>query len=701
MSAKRKANKLLSEKSPYLLQHAYNPVYWYPWGEEAFELAQREDKLIFLSIGYSTCHWCHVMEKESFEDPEVAELMNKIFVSIKVDREERPDIDKMYMAVCQLMTGGGGWPLTIFMTPDKQPFYSGTYIPKEIRFGRMGLMELLPRIQDLWKHKREDLLTSANHLTTALQQLPQEAAGKQLNESALKIAFNQLLRNFDSGYGGFDNAPKFPVPHNIMFLLRYWNRTGDSRALMLAEKTLEYMRLGGIYDHAGFGFHRYSTDAQWLVPHFEKMLYDQAGLTLAYLEAYQATAKIEYADTSREILTYVLRDMTSPEGGFYSAEDADSEGEEGKFYLWSLDEIREVLNKEEAELAVRIFNIEEDGNFIDPTIRKKTGLNILHMTDPLDVTAKNSGISITELKDRIESIRSKLFSHRKGRIHPHKDDKILTDWNGLMIAAFAKAAQIFNDKQYTDAASKSVDFIMKNLRDSKGRLLHRYRDDESANPGTLDDYAFLSWGLIELYEASFKNKYLNTAIELTDDMIKQFWDYSKGGFYFTGKDSEQLLIRQKEIYDGAIPSGNAAALYNLIRLAKLSGKNEYEKTASQLIKTFSRDIERLPSGHTMWMVGLDFVVGPSYEVIIRGDEHSEATKDMISALRTNLLPNKIVHLNPNTDKDSNIFKLPDIVEESSDTKDTATAYVCVDYSCQSPVTDVNKMLELLKAKKSI
>ncbi|HLG28805.1 MAG TPA: thioredoxin domain-containing protein, partial [Candidatus Brocadiales bacterium] len=575
-----KPNRLINEKSPYLLQHADNPVDWYPWGDEAFEKARKENKPILLSIGYSTCHWCHVMEHESFEDPEVARLMNETFVSIKVDREERPDIDNIYMTVCQMISRGNcGWPLNIIMTPDNKPFFAATYIPKEARFGRAGMLELIPRLKELWTTQRDEVMKSANQITSALQQglgSSGQLKGEELDESSLEKAYDQLAGTFDSSNGGIGTAPKFPTPHNYLFLLRYWKRSGNENALAMVEKTLQSMRLGGIYDHVGFGFHRYSTDPNWFVPHFEKMLYDQAMLAMAYIEAYQATGKKDYEQTAREIFTYVLRDMTDPGGGFYSAEDADSEGEEGKFYLWSEREIKQVLGKDDAEFFIKVFNIDEEGNFGEEATGRKTGDNILHLKKPVAEIALSLNISQEELNKKIQVAREKLFKVREKRVHPHKDDKVLTDWNGLMIAALAKGSQAFNEPEYSVAAGRAVDFILKNLRDKSGELLHRYRDGESGIRANVTDYAFLVWGLTELYEATFDVNYLKTALELNRELIENFWDEDNGGFYFTSSDVEELIVRQKEINDGAIPSGNSVAMLNLIRLGRITANSDLE-----------------------------------------------------------------------------------------------------------------------------
>ena len=452
----RPPNRLIYEKSPYLLQHAYNPVDWYPWGDKAFEKAQKEDKPIFLSIGYSTCHWCHVMERESFEDPEVARMMNKLVISIKVDREERPDLDHIYMTVSQLLTGSGGWPLNIMMTPGKRPYFAATYIPRQTRLGRTGMMDLIPRLAQVWKDQRKEVIDSAEKIVTALKSLESNGSEGELDASVLDTAYKQLSERFDDKHGGFGEAPKFPTPHNLLFLLRHWKRTGNPSSLEMVEKTLRDMRMGGIYDHVGFGFHRYSTDQNWLVPHFEKMLYDQALLVMAYTEAYQATSKEEYHVSAREILTYVLRDMTALEGGFYSAEDADSEGVEGKFYLWSEEEIRTILPPEEADLVIKGFNIRKDGNFVDEAAKRKTGVNILHLQKTLPEIASDLKMSEQVLQELWTSARKKLFSVREKRVYPQKDDKIMTDWNGLMIAALAKASAGFGVVEYADAAEKAV-----------------------------------------------------------------------------------------------------------------------------------------------------------------------------------------------------------------------------------------------------
>ncbi|MHA1350228.1 MAG: thioredoxin domain-containing protein [Promethearchaeota archaeon] len=682
-----KYNKLITEKSPYLLQHAKNPVNWYPWGDEAFDKAKSEDKPIFLSIGYSTCHWCHVMAHESFEDSYVGKLMNETFVSIKVDREERPDIDKIYMAVCQLMTGSGGWPLTIVMTPDKKPFFAGTYFPKESRFGRIGIIDLIKRIDNLWKTERKQLLDSSEKIIFALQDVNTESPGNSLTKSVLNNTYSQLSARFDKKNGGFGTSPKFPTPHNLLFLLRYWKRTGDENALAMVEKTLKQMRMGGIYDHIGFGFHRYSTDSDWLVPHFEKMLYDQSLLTLAYLETHQATNKKEYANTAEEIMTYVLRDMTSPEGAFYSAEDADSEGEEGKFYVWSKKEIEEIL-AEKAERFSKLYNVSVDGNFLDEATRTKTRKNILHL---------NLG-SPNAINFDLESSRKQIFETREKRIRPHKDDKILTDWNGLMIAAFAKAGYILKEPKYIESAKKAVNFVFNEMKNSDGRLLHRYREGGADILAFLDDYAFLIWGLINLYEATFDTLYLKKAVELTEEQLELFWDNSIGAFFFTAKDAESLLTRQKDTYDGAIPSGNSVAMLNLLRLAQLTGNDNYEKKADYLGRVFAENVRANPVAYSLMMVAVDYAVGPTYSLVIAGDTGNEDTNHMLDEIRKQFLPNKSLifrpteQLNPEIDKFSNFVQFFDKYEGK------ATAFVCINKTCKAPTNDINKALEHLSSK---
>lgn len=689
-----KFNRLIFEKSPYLLQHAANPVDWYPWGEEAFQQASQQDKPLFLSIGYATCHWCHVMERESFENPQAAELINKNFIPIKVDREERPDIDNIYMSVCQAVTGTGGWPLTVLLTPDKKPFFVGTYFPRESRFGRTGLMELIPKVADLWVNKRNELLDSAEKITNHLWETSQNPRGN-LDPGVVQQAFDQLRSRYDPVQGGFGAAPKFPSPHNLLFLTRFWKGTGDPNALEMVEKTLQEMRLGGIYDQIGFGFHRYSTDAAWRLPHFEKMLYDQAMLTMAYMEGYLATGKTEYAQVVREVLTYVLRDMTAPEGGFYSAEDADSEGEEGLFYLWTQEEFRENLGPEAAQLFSSVFNIEEEGNFADEATNNLTGRNLLYLKAPLEEHAERVNFESDDLARLWEEVRAHLFEVREQRVHPLKDDKILTDWNGLMIAALAKAGAGLGDPSYIQAASRAADFIWDQLRDEDGKLLKRYRDGEAGLSAHLDDYAFLIWGLLELYQAGFLTSHLERALLLTKIMIEDFWDEDKGGFFFTAKGQSDLILRGKEIYDGAIPSGNSVAYQNLIRLGRMLSRPDFEEKARSIGEAFSAQINQLPLGYTQLMVGILLAESPPCEVVISGNPDSPDTREMILRLRDLYLPNKVMMLRP-ADPDQRLFELVPVLREQIPIEERATAYVCRNYQCNAPTTDIEELLKLVE-----
>jgi uncharacterized protein YyaL (SSP411 family) len=690
-------NQLIHEKSPYLLQHAHNPVDWFPWGDKAFAEAKKENKPIFLSIGYSTCHWCHVMERESFENPQIAKLMNDAFINIKVDREERPDIDSLYMSVAQMMTGSGGWPLTIIMTPDKKPFFAATYIPPESRFGRIGMDELIPEIQRLWKQDRKRLDIITKNIQENLESSARGSSGAKLEEGVLEMTYDRLQERFDEQYGGFGFRPKFPSPHNLLFLLRYWKRTKNGEALRMVEKTLQAMRLGGIFDHVGFGFHRYSTDPKWLLPHFEKMLYDQAMLTMAYAEAYQATKKDEYAQTVREIISYVRRDMTSPEGGFYSAEDADSEGEEGKFYVWTEEEVCRVLSKKEADVYLKVYNFKVDGNFLEEATGKRMGTNIPHLQNSLAVEAKAQKITEKAFVKILGGARKKLFTVREQRIHPHKDDKILTDWNGLMIAALAKTARVLDEPYFAEAAKDAVTFILTQMQNEEGRLLHRYRDGEVAIPAFLDDYAFMIWGLLELYETTLEPEYLQKAIDLNTELLTHFWDKTHGGFFFTADDAEDLLVRKKDAYDGAIPSGNSVAMLNLLRIGRLTAKSEFELKAAKIGQAFTGDVLNAPLGFSFMISSVDFAVGPSFEIVIVGDPAAADTQTMIRAINDQFIPNKVSLLVPTDERAENIVQLAPFVKEYTAIEGKSTAYICSNHVCQNPTTNTQKMLELLRS----
>jgi uncharacterized protein YyaL (SSP411 family) len=637
------------------------------------------------------------MEKESYENAEIAELLNDAFLSIKVDREERPDLDSVYMKVCQQLTGAGGWPLHIIMTPDKKPFFAATYIPSETRFGQPGMKELIPKVKELWTTHRNELLESATNITQLFRgtENSQEPPAEELGPSTLDEAYFQLSQNFDDGNGGFGNAPKFPSPHNLTFLLRYWKRTSDPKALEMVKKTLKTMRHGGIYDQLGFGFHRYSTDSKWLVPHFEKMLYDQAMLTMAYAEAYQVTQDEEFNRTGRETITYVLTDITDPAGGFYSAEDADSEGQEGKFYLWTEEEIRQQLSPDEADFAIEIFDVKKEGNFDDAQSGKRTGKNILHLQKSPAEIALDTHRPLQNVQKRFNQIRNRLFEVRQKRVHPGRDDKILADWNGLMIAALSKAAQAFNEPEYARAAKRAADFILNNMRDSEKRLYHRYRDGEAKVHGFLDDYAFFVWGLMELYETVFDIEYLQLAADLTEIQLRHFWDEQHGGFYLTPDDADVTLIRDKETYDGALPSGNSVACLNLIRLAHMTGEARYEQKAVQLLRSFSNPVSRAPSASTQLMNALDFAIGPSCEVILVGDPDKADFKKMTERLRCRFTPRKVVLLSPSPDQRKATRYLDTFTQGLTSKEGKATAYVCCNRVCNPPTTDADKMMQLI------
>ena len=678
-------NRLVNESSPYLLQHKNNPVDWYPWSEEAFLKAKELDLPIFLSIGYSTCHWCHVMEKESFEDKEVAKLMNENFISIKVDREERPEIDHLYMSVCQAMTGRGGWPLTIIMSPDKEPFFAGTYFPKNGRFGRPGMMQIIPSIGNAWKTKRKDLLESANRIEKYLIESNNKNIGEKLNKTILNDAYSAFVQNFDKDYGGFSNQPKFPSPQNIIFLLRFYHMTKNETALLMAEKTLEKMRIGGIFDQIGYGFHRYSTDREWLVPHFEKMLYDQAMLAIAYTEAFQVTNKKIYKQIAMEILTYVERDLTDTRGGFFSAEDADSEGEEGIFYLWTTKELKQLLDDSEYSFVKKVFNVKKDGNYKDESTKLFNGKNILHIS------------SINALNDpMIAQIQKKLFLNRKKRIHPLKDDKILTDWNGLMIAAFAKAGDVFSNEKYLEISIKSADFISKNLKNDKNRLLKRYRNGKSGIDAHIDDYAFFIWGMLELYESTFNIKYLKEAINLTSVIEEDFSDDNDAAFFLGGNKSEKMIVRTITGYDGAIPSGNSIMAMNLLRLSKITGNTQWADRAEKLFQTFSNEIKRSPTAFSSMLTAYMFEIDSPKEIVIVGSLKNKETNQLIKRIKTKYNPSKVM-LFKNTD--DSLKKLSLIAPWTSTQymiNEKTTFYVCKDFACKIPTTDIIDALKFIE-----
>jgi uncharacterized protein YyaL (SSP411 family) len=668
-------NRLATEKSPYLLQHAHNPVDWYPWGDEAFKKAAAEDKPIFLSIGYATCHWCHVMERESFENEEIAALMNKAFVCIKVDREERPDIDNIYMTVCQMMTGSGGWPLTIVMTPEKKPFYAATYIPPEGRYGRIGMKQVIPRISDAWKNRRAEVLDSANQITDGLGRQTAQGSGAGLDPSLLQAGYEALMQQVDKHKGGFGSHPKFPTPHRLVFLLRQ----GEPKGIAAVEHTLEEMYKGGIFDQIGFGFHRYSTDADWLVPHFEKMLYDQALLAIAYTEAYELTGKKLYADVATDILTYVLRDMTAPEGGFYSAEDADSEGEEGLFYIWSAEEIRSIVGNDYAFVSTT-WNIAESGNFRDESTGTMNGKNIPHLSDLLSAEGAR----------RISTPREKLFNVRENRIHPLKDTKILADWNGLMIAAFAKAGRAFGNDHYIQVARRANAFVESEMRQENGELWHRWREGDKAVKGQLEDYAFMIFGLLELYESTLDARYLETALNYNDVLTGAFVDKEKGGYFMTAEDAEALIIRPKELYDGAIPSGNSVHMLNLLKLARLTGVPELERQAAETGKAFGGSIDRSPSNYSQALIALQFALGETVEIVVVGEKDDPETNMMLDHINTVYKPGKVV-LFKDAENTGKLAELAPFTENQNRVDGKPTVYICRNFACEKPINSLEDL----------
>lgn len=673
MSQNKKPNHLIHELSPYLLQHAYNPVNWYPWSEEAFAKAKTEDKPIFLSIGYSTCHWCHVMEDESFEDEEVATYLNEYFVSIKVDREERPDIDSVYMTVCQSLTGQGGWPLTILMTPEGHPFYAGTYFPKQSRYGRPGLMDILKSLIKTWQNHREKIeeVTSdiQAHLTDLSTHIPSQT---ELSPTLFKNALQHFKAIYDFEFGGFGEAPKFPTPHRLMYLLR----TDDEEAIEMVKKTLDQMYKGGLFDHIGYGFSRYSTDEAWLVPHFEKMLYDNALLIMTYLEAYEVTKEKRYLMIATKTLDYVLRNLHHQEGGFYCAEDADSEGEEGKYYLFTDEEIIKLLGKEQGEFFNHYYNVTSEGNFEGKTI-----LNRLHTSIELD-------------EEKIEPLREKVLAYRASRYHLHKDDKILTSWNGLMLVALAKAYRVTQEEKYESLIHETITFINENLLD-QGRLLARFREGKSHFLGYLDDYAFYVYGLIESYQSTFNTDYLSLAIKLTRDMIELFKDVEAGGYYLYGKDAETLMIRPKETYDGAMPSGNSVAAYNLIRLARLTGDVDLEKEAMEQLQFMATHATHYEISHAFYLIAAKFAIESSQELIAVLPQ-----AQMLNDFKSFLSTNPLFHLTVVVKTKENELELNQLIPYLSNYAYSSQPafYVCEGGSCRQPIHDLNQLNEVFKKK---
>jgi hypothetical protein len=683
-------NRLRFEKSPYLLQHADNPVDWYPWGDEAFSKAAEQDKPIFLSIGYSTCHWCHVMEEESFQDPEVARLLNESFICIKVDREEHPDVDQHYMAVCQLITGTGGWPLNVFVTPQKEAFLAATYLPKHSMQGRPGLMELAERVSRLWMENRDSLVASAHGIVELLHSLHPVPGAQTPSQSVLQGAYEDLRFSFDRKYAGFGKSRKFPTPHHSLFLLRYWARTREPKALQMVERTLTAMRLGGIFDQVGHGFHRYTIDRRWHVPHFEKMLYDQAMMTLAYLEAYHATGKPFYARTARETLGYVTDELTDPEGGFYTAQDADTEEGEGSFYLWTHDEITEHLDPESAKLVTRLFCVHPQGNYRDEVTDQLTGRNVLRRLEPLSRTAATMGVEPHLLADRVERARLRLKERRAERPAPATDDKILTDMNGLAIAAFARVGRVLKEQSFVDRARRCATFVRNELRRPSGKLLHRYRDGEAAIEGLLDDYAFLIWGLIELYQADHDDGWLEWAEELADLLRERFWIEEHKAFFLSTRGDEDLPLRMAETHDGAIPSGNSVSLYALLKLARLADRGDLEKLAREGLGALTEKAASFAQQHTFLMCGLEEMLGPRRNVVVVGDPNSPDTRALLDEVDHHYIPDATVLVQSPTGKRKGGHGLQRTGPHRQ-VHGKATAYLCTSTACLPPATDTNTL----------
>ncbi len=698
---KKHTNALIREKSPYLLQHAHNPVKWLPWSEAAFEKAKKENKLIFLSIGYSTCHWCHVMEKECFEDEQVAALLNRDFVCIKVDREERPDVDDVYMSIAQGLGSGNGWPLTVVMTPDRRPFFAGTYIPKHDKYGIMGLMTRLPvlvRQVRYGSNLLDEAVARAQRRIELLNRPGSGTGGYRIEQAQLAGVFHGLMAGHDPVFGGFGISLKFPQPHQLLYLLSYHERTGDKSALAAVKLTLDRIRAGGVYDQLGYGIHRYAVDRMWKVPHFEKMLYDQAQLAMAAAECYRATGETKYRRMTEELFAYVLGDLSSPEGGFYSAEDADSEGEEGKFYLWTADELKRVLSDEQFAAFSKVYDVRPQGNWIDRATGEPQSTNILFMTDSGATTFAEAP---DELKRHLDAAHVKLLAQRAKRIRPQRDDKIMADWNGLMIASLARGGRLLEQRRYVDAAAKAFEFIQTHLRSERGRLLHRWCRGSAGVPAYLDDHAFLAWGAIELYKATYDPKYLKAAARLAKEMNGRFWDDSEGGYFFTAADAERLPIRPKKFADMAVPSGNSVATLVLSELGRLTGEPKFEDRADTLERLLSSGVLRMPSRATQFAVALEYRRRPGVEVVVVGDAGSAETERMLSLLQKHAATGNIaILLKDVKDTTGLLAEVAPFTRNYRQIGGTATAYVCRNRTCQAPTNDPEVMLRHVNAAAS-
>ncbi|HEU4344167.1 MAG TPA: thioredoxin domain-containing protein [Candidatus Binatia bacterium] len=678
-------NRLIDEVSPYLQQHAHNPVEWYPWGEEAFLRAKNENKPVLLSIGYSACHWCHVMERESFEDEKIAKLMNELFVNIKVDREERPDVDEIYMNAVQMLTGRGGWPMTVFLTPDGKPFYGGTYFPPEDRHGMPGFPRILVSVAQAYRERPQDVQNSVEQIHAALQRLSQSKPSKQaFAPDTIARASEEISRAYDSENGGLGQAPKFPHPGVYELFLRHYHRSRNPRYLEMVTHTLRKMAEGGIYDHLGGGFHRYSVDAKWLVPHFEKMLYDNAQLVRIYSQAYALTGTALFKTVVEETVEYLLREMLHLEAGFYSTQDADSEGEEGKFFVWSPEEVNRILGEETAEVFSRIYDVTEFGNF--------EGKNILHRVLTFEQAARLFKRDVKTIADLVSKAKKQLFQEREKRIKPFRDEKIITSWNGLMLSGLAEAIKIAPKPSYVEAATRTVQFIFAKLyRDA--HLLHTYKDGIAKLPGYLDDYAFLGAGLLDLYEATFERASLERAIQLADSMIDEFSDSADGAFFSTGKSHEPLISRPKPAFDGSIPSGNALAAQLLLRLYHYTGREEYLRRGEAVMHSFQSGIESQPFGFAHMLCALDFYLEKPKEIVVLGKRDDAATAALIKEIHSAYLPNKTLQF---VSPGESLEKMSSALQGKTQIDGRPTVYICQQFTCSAPVTDSRELKDLLQ-----
>jgi len=697
-------NRLIHEKSPYLLQHAHNPVDWYAWGPEAFEAARKENKPIFLSIGYSTCHWCHVMERESFENEQIAAILNKYFVAIKVDREERPDVDRIYMAYVQASTGGGGWPMSVWLTPDLKPFLGGTYFPPENRYGRAGFPAVLERVAEAWRTDRQKIVESSAEVLAHLEQAAEVAPAGGLDPNALQAGFLQFRRSFDSTSGGFGGAPKFPRPVTLNFLLRYSLRTHNEEARDMVLATLRAMAKGGMHDQLGGGFHRYSVDERWFVPHFEKMLYDQAQLAISYIEAYQITHDAFFAGVARRIFDYVLRDMTDKDGGFYSAEDADSVIDpakpevkgEGAYYVWTHTEIKHVVGEPASSWFSFRYGIGPHGNVESDPHDEFTGKNILFEAHTVEETARRFSLPLAGVERGLAEAMEKLLAARSKRVRPHLDDKVLTAWNGLMISALGKGGAILSEPRYSAAATRAAEFILNRMYEAKtGSLLRRYRQQDAAIPGFLDDYALFTQALLDLYEMQFDIRYLETAVKLAAKQSELFEDRQHGGFFSTAGGDSSLLMRMKDDYDGAEPSGNSIAALNLLRLAQMTDRHDLRESAERTLAAFASRISSMPSGVPQMLVAYEFSLSKPKQVILVGAPSTANAQEMLRVLHERFMPDRIVLFVDESSRKALAGYLP-VIETMSAVHDKTTAYVCENYTCKLPTADAGKFAELLQ-----